>query len=566
MDRSTRTSFNAHTYLFPIDETEEFHDPFSDLSLFLAKRIKKEILREKDPGRWSKKIQTLLLKEILPEFTKKFPRYRLGNAALQKTWDKVLHYLHLIQGEKRAISENGKLDIEFMIRENLKSFLQHPSTLDPYNFAHSLAIKISECIAVIDGERFQLDELTQMIWSSSKHLVGRVEDPTTTYLPLDKLIIRLQLENIAKTPLISRDNLMVKIKKQIQGIKQLYRNTTCELQSSLSAILAEKLSIPPQDQSIKSFILKEIQQHANLGEKHRIQLVHRILFMYRLTSSLSYEQAERGLKDALEYVFSLKTGSFSPTGAVLKQEVYTFIDSELSLSESSPKEILSTLMKLFSEVAHLPKLPQELLEITIWKTMHEEWNLTKKLPHYLRKLMHEELANVHIDHPDENFQNIIHITLHYFKKVSEMPTDDLDKKIRLWTLQNDMVLSSLKFDEDLPLLQCMKTHNITDVLENYLKIAPNLHVWKEQLQIRISIMYKYLWYNSSQDQETPYMRFLKWHFNILTQDSEKQFPEVYFTTLEHITQMLAPLSPFSYDYARALFEKRWQDRGQSLVN
>ena len=61
-------SLQAHAYLFPIDETEEFHDPFSDLSLFLARKIKQEISRGSTPKKWSRNIQEDLLKSILPDF------------------------------------------------------------------------------------------------------------------------------------------------------------------------------------------------------------------------------------------------------------------------------------------------------------------------------------------------------------------------------------------------------------------------------------------------------------------------------------------------------------------
>ena len=320
---SKRESFNAHTYLFPIDETEEFHDPFSDLSLFLARRVKREILREKNPSKWSRKIQTLLLKDILPDFTKRFPKYRLGNAALQKTWDKVLHNLKLIQNENRAMKPNGKLNIDFMIKENLKNNInsQIPKEFHPYNSAHNLAIKISECIAAVDGEREKLDELTQTIWSVQKHLVppsGKNQNsPVIQYNQLDKLIVRLQLEAIAKNPAITRDELELYLKEKVEKIKQLERIRFVEdLTSSLSAILANKLypslslhknisreKIEVITQFIKKRIEKESSQDGPMSERARVQLVQRILFLYKLSSQINYAQAQQGLEAAIQYVY-----------------------------------------------------------------------------------------------------------------------------------------------------------------------------------------------------------------------------------------------------------------------
>ena len=82
------TQFNTNSFLYPIDETEDFYDPFSELSLFLSTKIKKEIQGSGSIKQWSGKIQTDLLAKILPEFKQKFPKYRLGASALKKVWEK----------------------------------------------------------------------------------------------------------------------------------------------------------------------------------------------------------------------------------------------------------------------------------------------------------------------------------------------------------------------------------------------------------------------------------------------------------------------------------------------
>jgi len=48
-------------------------DPYSEVSLFLARKIK-QLDRSKG---WSIYLQEELLEKITPEFTKKFPEYRL---------------------------------------------------------------------------------------------------------------------------------------------------------------------------------------------------------------------------------------------------------------------------------------------------------------------------------------------------------------------------------------------------------------------------------------------------------------------------------------------------------
>lgn len=585
-----RNSFNAQTFLFPIDETEEFHDPFSDLSLYLSKRIKKEILKEKNPQKWSKKIQALLIKEILPDFTKKFPRYRLGNAALQKTWSKVLHYLQLIHGQKEALQPNGKLNIEFMIRENLKVYLKNKSQIDdhPYNQAHGLAIKISECVAAVDGERFKLDELTKMIWGMQSHLISKnalFNAPTLQYNQLDKLIVRSQLEMIAENPSITQEALSLALRKKILNIKQLQRiRSIDDLSSSLSAILATKLypslgllsSLTETDLTqIKDFIKNQIQNYHTTSvkddEKHKVALVERILFLSKLAFQVSKEAAEKNLSAALHYVRSLSKDGFSFQGPVLKQEVYHFIESELK-SSLPQDEILKNLMEVFSAAQSLPKLgeisPEE-LEVLVWKIFHEEQDLLQKIPSYLKDTIISELANVHIDHCEQPFQKIIQTTLHYFKKIREIETSDLDEKLKVWTPQNDMICSSLFFDQDSVILknikQIWKEKNLSEfairsgefveqVLAFTLKEYPSLKEWSSSVKHRVTILFKYYWYTSlAEGHETSFDRFIKWHSNEIIHSEEPQFLEVHFTTLEQIIERLTPLAPFDLEHCRALF-------------
>ena len=241
---SKEESLQAHTYLFPIDETEEFHDPFSDLSLFLAKKIKQEI--STGPKKWSRNIQTDLLKSILPDFHKKFPKYRLGGSALKKTWDKVVYYLQFIQKQKESITSEGKLNINFLIQQNLKNLLQNAgvSDLHPYTTAHNLAVKISECVATIDGERANLETLTKTIWAIQKHLVPKSGSPSPfeRYDQIDKLIVRFQLEEIAKHPKATTGEIFQATCKKVETLKELQKiKTSDDLVAAISFILAEKL-------------------------------------------------------------------------------------------------------------------------------------------------------------------------------------------------------------------------------------------------------------------------------------------------------------------------------------
>ncbi len=585
-------ALHAHTFLFPIDETEEFHDPFSDLSLFLAGKIKQEISRGSTPKKWSRNIQTDLLKSILPDFTKKFPKYRLGHTALKKTWDKVLYYVQFIQKQKESVTAEGKLNVNYLIRQNLRNLLQNPlsSDLHPYTTAHNLAVKISECVATIDGDRANLETLTKTIWAIQRHLIPKSPTPSPfeRYDQIDKLIVRFQLEEIAKKSDSTPGEIYAATCKKIETLKHLQKiRNTDDLLASLSFILAENLyptlklhrKIKAEDLSaLKTFVTNHLTEQKNAGllneEKDCIHAAQKILFLYKLAAHLTPEETKHNLETALEYVYNLSQSSFSPKCPVLQPEVFTFIDKEISnlkerKVENPLEEMLNTLMKCFADAKKLPYLEPEFheeIEILIWKVLQDVYSPKEKMPAYLKETISHELANIYIDHPKESFGKILTVSLSYFKKIHTIDIASLEKKASFWSIQNDMICKFLHFDETTPLLKLISrvfkseensnlSHEafINKVLAIYLKNNSSITEWKSVLQTRITIMYKYFWYNTlATPNETSYDRFLKWHFHALLSNTQREFPEILISRLEEMTQELVPLAPFSPKHSSAL--------------
>ncbi len=556
---------------FSLDGIEEFQDPFSDVSLFLAKRIKKELLRETNPKKWSNKIQNLLIQEILPEFTRKFPRYRLGNTVLKKTWEKVLYYLQIIQQEKGALQKDGKINLSYVIKRNLGKFSpsELPQSIHPYNSAHNLAGKISEFIATYDGERPNLEDLTKTIWAVQKHLIpknkGGLNSPFEKYDPLDKLVVRFQLEEIAKSPNSTKEELQQLVKARFTQLRMIRQE---DLLSTTSILFASKLyptlSIhktlaKEQFELIKTFIHKQMaicrSETPLFSHKERLQLVSRILFLYKLSGYIDKEQIESSLQAAISYVYSLSTDTFSPQGPVLRQEVYTFIDTEISLQKEKRnpdplKALLSLLVNLFHEIALLPPLSpdnEDELEVLIWHTLHQEEKTTES---HLSEVLSEEIGNIYIDHPEESFQSIVNTTVHYFRKLRQLDLSLLEKKLDLWAIQNDLICHWLHFDETLPLLKLIKRgwksqgreestvdHEqfIQSILKTYLKSHPSFAGWESDVKVRITLLYKYFWYTYlAKEGEPAYSRFIAWHARKYSKES-----------LELVVEKLLPLTPFT---------------------
>ncbi len=589
---SATTTFKAHTFLFPLSESEEFHDPFSEINLFLAKRIKREILREKSPKKWSRKIQSLLLKEILPDFTKRFPGYRLGSTALQKTWNKVLYYLQTIQQKKGALQPNGKLNIDYLIQENLKSLEGSSSDFHPYNTAHSLAVKISECIAAIDGDRPELENLTRTIWAVQKHLIGNVEKifkaPFDSIDSLDKIIVRFQLEELASQDKLTKDELTIRVKKRLVNIKGLEKiRSIDELSPGLMALLAEKLYphlqihkrlSEEQIAQISTFVKSQLQKTPLTSpfEKDKCYslIASRIYFLVKLASQMSITEAEESLQAAIQYVYSLSTDSIQISTPVLRQEVYEFIDQEIChLKEEKVPDplnhLLETLIELFSQAETLPKLSVSLideLEIVIWKVISEESECLEKLPGYLRRIIFEELASIHIDHMTLPFKKIVQMTLVSLKNLRAIELDRLDFKLSIWAHQNDMVASQLHFDGNDPLLKYIEAEyekipplafNIDEFISKVtsLYIAKNrcLSGWQEALKIRIKILFKYLWYQKLRKEgQSSLDRHILYQYSLLATHQERQFPELLIAEMDLTFRKSVPLFPINEEHCRAL--------------
>ena len=576
----------------PLDESEEFHNPFSDLSLFLAKKIKSEISRGMTPQKWSQQIQIYLIKMIVPELKKHFPKYQIGNNALKKTWEKVVYYLQILKREKKAFRLDGTLNLSFLIQQNLKQFLSNTHFFEnhPHATAYNLAIKISECIAVLDGTKIDIAKMTKTIWSIQKHLIPKSHSMHSTqfekYDLLDKLLVRLQLEESVKEPNIPSRQLKKNLQKRIENIRQIQQlskqeNLTLIISCFLARTLFPQLKIHahlPKEkiQEIQNFVSQQITEHKNFFQDHKdlIQIVHKISFLCKLSTHLSISSGEKNLALALQYIYNLSTNKgYKPLD--LFPEIYAFIQAEINFIKEKHKDnplehVLSALMQCFAQAAKLPKIKehlQEEVQIIAWNTIYDEISTSNKFLFFLKEEILRMLANIHIENPKHSFSALVTLTLGYFKKWQSLPLTESEKKFDYWINQQDLVYQCLHFDEGNTFIkiiqklwkqqkskQLMHSAFIEKIIFEYLKLYPHLAIWKEEIKHRATIMYKFFWYKIiSSAKESSYDRLLKWYIHELTAQKTALDTEHHKKHIKQIMQTLTPIIPFSEEYFNKIF-------------
>jgi len=577
-------------FLSSVDESPEFYDPYSDLNLFLSQKIKQEMQHCGSSKKWSLKLQEDLIFRIAPDFQKKFPQYRLGVSALKKAWEKITYYSQQIQHQKEAITQDGKLNIHFFIKENLKNYitLKGPIHLHPSHFAHQLAMKMSECIATIDGIRPELEQLTKMIWSIQRHLLaGEVEQyksPYDEYDKIDSLIVRSILEITAKDPQIGYNELEHKVKNVLLSLHELPSFSSLDhMQCNIAALLAEKLyaSSPlhtlfftEQKNAINHFIRRHTSlckvaiPHPQLSE-----LVRRIIALYTLASNLPKVLSENSFKEAVLATYPESSG----TRPDLPQALYAFISAELVLMKSeefcrSPSYVAEAIWSAYQEATLLPMLhgkDSDILEIAIWKSLSETEGLLEKLPYRIGQRIEEEIANILIENPSRTFSALVQDTVQFFKRMKDLVQikqwNEIEKKIHIWAIQGDMLCRWIRLDPESTLLRmiCQKWKDqpsllphhtfVSEICQAYLKNYPELALYAGQLALRVWILYKYAWYHLfGTNAESSLDRFLKWHSCALLFSGTTLDHDHLVHQLEEIVRKTVPLIPFDRKQADAV--------------
>lgn len=585
--------FSAQAHLYPIDESEDFHDPFSDLSLFLSKKIKQEIDKHGSSSQWSSKIESNLLAKILPEFKIHFPKYRIGVNAIKKVWEKVSYYYGKVQSHKEAIDGNGKLNLEVMIKENLRGypFLPTNQHLPHYNIAHQIAVKISECIATLEGTKPKLDVLTKTIWSIQKHLLKNLPAKESKgiydeYDNLDKLIVKTSLEKISEHPLICQKDLEEEILKTLFVLRKTMQSFTQEdLYHVFAILLSQNLYknltlhqnlLSDEKNKIEKFIKKQLSISKFCG-MNPVESTQRILALYPLANCIpkTFDLCVIKKLILLSYQASVKNKIFTPSSS--EGGLSTFIQAELHFLKR--KEIFTNYEHvekiLIETLSHLSELPawrenfSEEIEILAWYHLREmPETLSKENLQFLTHCLDE----ITFDSKQVFFKKTIYQLLDYLKKQKLLLTpsknqsfetfdEELRQRVYTWSIQNDMICRWIHFDPNNSILRAIEVlweeHKISltknfnyeallEELEKKISHERGFNQSQSILKNRVAVLFKYFWYNHLCDpSESSFERFIKFQIqDVKFKHSSKNLDEI-LSIVQHRIEKALPLAPFS---------------------
>lgn len=568
-------------YSIPIDEAPELYHPYSEVNLFLSQQMK-QVMQNAPTKAWSIQLEKYLLEKMTPGFQKRFPQFRISVSAIKKTWEKLILHTKQIQDQPEAITEEGKVNTSFLIKENLKNYLnaKRPIQSVPYHPAYQMANRISECIAAIDGEEPRIEELTKMIWTAQCHLDSRLNyhsSPYYEFTQTDELIVKTVLEIKAKRSYMTYSELEHAVLTNLQALYAFPVSISEEIINGyISLLLANKLySFIAFDQfitneqkaSLESFISRH-SLYKKLEDGYLCNQLRRITALYALAARMPKDLTQTDLREATLAVYPLHREN----PPHLPQAVYTFIAAELALMQNdrlcySFEHVVAVVWNAYQESLLLPDLAEkkELLEIIIWKNLTFPKQILDQIPPCITQKIEEEIAHALIDNPKQSFYYLLQVSSQFFKRLKELIKNEkwieIEKKIFYWAAQGDMLCQWIEINMDPFLLQFIYqkwTHEtfenhetfVHQIYQEYLQKHPELHMYAEQLSSRVWILYKYAWYNLfSYPTESCIERFIKWH---IIQIKPVSIEDLKNHVIKLIKDML-PLIPFDAKLCEKLF-------------
>lgn len=454
-----------------------------------------------------------------------------------------------MQPKEQSFLPSGKLNVEFLIQENLRKYqkqLETSCSLDPHQFTYQLARKISEYIALLDAERPSIEQITKLIWSMQRTLIryqpGKsYTNPYVCFDKVDTLIARTVMETTTKKPHLSFEQLKEEVRENFYALCDLPDVSSKEkMMCRIAALLAEKLTTTPslvtlfspeERKSLDHFIHHHITLYKSTNKDLDLpEFLRRTISLYNLAykmpKNLSSEEIQAAIQSAYPYLRKEKP--------LLDQSIYAFISAEALLLKNkeycySIEYVGENLVDTYLKLRNLPEMPSiDLLEMLLWKAVSETEGLLQNLPYLIRQKIEEKIADILIDSPSLSFKSIIKQVFVYFTKMQELASykekREIDTKIHTACLQNDMLSRFVKSPES-PLFHEVKQAYqelspeenkipsqvvVEQIAKKHLEKNPSLSSYLPQLCQHIEILYKQTWYDDKAGIDSALDRFRKW--------------------------------------------------------
>ena len=410
---------------------------------------------------WNHQIEKDILQRILPEFKAKFPYYRLGIAALKRTWEKISYYQKKVI-YREAYQIDGKLNINYLIKENIRSYQQNykQSSYYYYDQIPSLANNLCECIAILEGKQPNLQNLTRIIWAVQQHLLPAstlksisIQKETDV---LDELICKKMLYFIYHNPHLSYEKLKKLVKSNCVSFLHSDFFHSMEKLATIISILLSKSYTQKFNFSKTTRIAIEtyISNHINriYGGKSDssityLSFVQNMISIFSLAPSLPKNYDLIKLRIAIPLIVQEKSRSFLSYFPNFDPALYAFIKIESILLRErkkypSKEQIEEEIIKSYTELSTISIEPidTQILETILWDNLDKILRISETMALDIRQSFLIALQDTIIDQPKSTFREQVRDTTYRLQEIEKSARNrgDITDKVEYFCLQNEM--------------------------------------------------------------------------------------------------------------------------------
>lgn len=536
-----------------------------------------ETVQLKEVKRWNHKIESLVLKKLLPDLVEKFSSINSQEGYIQKSVERALKHVKLLYKDKIALETDEHAIVPRMI-QNCVETDKNQSTFDVYQKALLEAKTLCGLFSNVQEDKAE-ERVAKAIFSIGQH-VCTTKGPKTPFEKmetLDYLILEQQFDLLSSYEIFSYETLKQKIYQRLKTTEAIAEMD--HLPVLIASVHAKKLALAIDFEkkwgrknldALKKFVSKQIDLEKNM---HPIELVNRILFLYHVSGQK--DKKAQIVEAASDYLTSLSTDLYSPSLHRLGHEVYLFINNEIRKIKSmrpltTLKEILLEVQQMFSfvdDVVNIPPNQKDLLEIFVFSHFFEHHPIRNQMQGDHVEILSRHLAKTAIEKGAKEFRQTVHTTydriVRYKKLQIPSPLEDnffreetLIDKISHFASQNELVLDLWRAPLDHPLYKIVKKNLLKEeihplsfdekeqIVSKFLQGSPLLEGYRQFYVEEVEFFSKIHWYTSpKKGQKTPFERFYQWHYEQLKSKHPTMKGRDLIKKMEELTTKTLPLMP-----------------------